>query len=213
MFQIQDEIAQSIARALRGVIAQGQDHRERADVGRPGVRLLPQGSRVLPSMAPQESPLCARDVQQGDRDRPPSALAYAGVADCCSSLYTWFEADEANREETERASRKALELNPDLAEAHCARGLALTIGQRYDEARAELEAARGHAAPRRHGTPPVDAERRRPELAARTPADPGVAEGMILEPRPRIRPRSGGDREQSRDDPGRAGVRLGCEGD
>ena len=38
-------------------------------------------------------------------------------------------------------SRKALDLEPDLAEAHASRGLALSVGQKYEEAEAEFEQA------------------------------------------------------------------------
>ena len=48
---------------------------------------------------------------------PAYARAYAGLADCCSLLYTWWEASEANLREADSASRKALEMGPELAEA------------------------------------------------------------------------------------------------
>jgi TolB-like protein/Tfp pilus assembly protein PilF/tRNA A-37 threonylcarbamoyl transferase component Bud32 len=141
VFAIQDEIAQNIARALRVVMsdrrfianAQTSDV-EAYDYYLKGRGFFHQWRRKSLQFARQ---MFLRAIEID----PEYALAYAGVADCCSSLYTWFEADEANREQAEAASRKALELNPELAEAHSARGLALTIGKRYDEARVEFEAA------------------------------------------------------------------------
>jgi len=72
---------------------------------------------------------------------PNYALAYAGVADCCSFLYMYWDGSKANLESAESASRKALELAPDLAEAHASRGFALTLRQQYLEARREFETA------------------------------------------------------------------------
>jgi len=141
VFAIQDEIAQNIARALRVVISEGKviANAQTADVAAYDFYLKGRG---FFHQWRRKSLQFARQMFSRAIDIDPEyALAYAGVADCCSSLYTWFEADEENREEAERTSRKALELNPALAEAHSARGLALTIGKRYDEARSEFDAA------------------------------------------------------------------------
>jgi adenylate cyclase len=72
---------------------------------------------------------------------PNYARAYAGIADCCSFLYMYFESIEANLREADEASRRALEFDPDLAEAHAARGLAVALNKRYDEAAKEFETA------------------------------------------------------------------------
>ena len=65
---------------------------------------------------------------------PEYARAYAGVADSCSLLYTYFDAREFNLRQADIASQKALELEPELAEAHVARGLAVSLSKRFDEA-------------------------------------------------------------------------------
>src|SRR2546427_6806008 len=53
----------------------------------------------------------------------------------------YWDGSKANVERAEPASRKALELAPDLAEAHASRGFALTLRQQYLEARREFETA------------------------------------------------------------------------
>src|SRR2546427_6591766 len=53
----------------------------------------------------------------------------------------YWDGSKANLESAESASRKALELAPDLAEAHASRGSALTLRQQYLEARREFETA------------------------------------------------------------------------
>jgi tetratricopeptide (TPR) repeat protein len=67
---------------------------------------------------------------------PGYALAYTGVAMCCSFIYDFWDASIANLEMAYAACEKALELDPKLAEVHLARGLALGIGRRYEEANA-----------------------------------------------------------------------------
>jgi adenylate cyclase len=60
--------------------------------------------------------------------------AYAGLATVHATLYEWFGARDVDLVEAERTSQRALELAPDLAEAHVARGCALSLSRRYDEA-------------------------------------------------------------------------------
>jgi serine/threonine protein kinase/regulator of sirC expression with transglutaminase-like and TPR domain len=75
-----------------------------------------------------------------DKD-PAYALAYAGKADCYSYLYMYFDGQQANLEMAAQASFQALKLDPNLAEAHAARGLALSLNQEYKEAEREFELA------------------------------------------------------------------------
>ncbi|MCZ6673011.1 MAG: tetratricopeptide repeat protein [Verrucomicrobia bacterium] len=72
---------------------------------------------------------------------PSYALAYAGIADCYSWLYLYWESTEENLRGAEKASRKALGLDPNLAEAHVAHGHALSLSKRYKEAEGEFETA------------------------------------------------------------------------
>ncbi len=64
-----------------------------------------------------------------------------GIADCHSLIYMYWESTEKNLCKAEEASRKALELDPDVAEAHAAHGLAISLSQEYAEAGKEFEAA------------------------------------------------------------------------
>lgn len=72
---------------------------------------------------------------------PAYAGAYAGLADCSSLLYMYLDATESNAEQAEQASRKALELDPSLAEVHVARGNAFFLRKQYPEAEKEFETA------------------------------------------------------------------------
>jgi tetratricopeptide (TPR) repeat protein len=72
---------------------------------------------------------------------PEYALAHAGIADCYSLLYTYFDARDFNLRQAEIASERALELAPDLPEAHLARGFAASLGKKFDEAEREFKTA------------------------------------------------------------------------
>src|ERR1700736_4233994 len=71
---------------------------------------------------------------------PLYARAYAGIADCDSFLFLHYHVDVAI-DGILATSAKALALENGLAEAHASRGLALSLGQRYEEAMAECEQA------------------------------------------------------------------------
>ena len=53
----------------------------------------------------------------------------------------YFDARESNLKQADSASKKALQLDPDLAEAHSARGLAFSLSKQYDAAMNEFEKA------------------------------------------------------------------------
>ena len=67
------------------------------------------------------------------------ARAHAGVADCCSLLHLWFGAGEDNLREAIAASRRAVEQDPESAEAHASCGLAESLGKNYEDAKQEFE--------------------------------------------------------------------------
>jgi TolB-like protein/Tfp pilus assembly protein PilF len=69
------------------------------------------------------------------------ALAWAGLADTYTEFWRNYESTEENLAQAEETSREAVELDPNLAEAHAARGFALGQRQLYDEAAAEFRRA------------------------------------------------------------------------
>jgi TolB-like protein/Flp pilus assembly protein TadD len=69
------------------------------------------------------------------------ALAYAGIADCSAFLYANSGRSPEHRERALAASAKALELDPELPEAHVSRGVALSQSGRPEEAGQYFETA------------------------------------------------------------------------
>jgi serine/threonine protein kinase/Flp pilus assembly protein TadD len=143
VFEVQDEIARSISQALRiklspqeeKAIARKQtDNPQAYDYYLRGRQFFHQFRRKGFDFARQ---MFARAIVID----PHYARAYAGVADCCSFLYMYWDSVEDNLNEAEAASRKALELDPELAEAHAAGGLAFALKKDFDQAQKEFEAA------------------------------------------------------------------------
>lgn len=71
---------------------------------------------------------------------PDYGRAYAGIADCDAAIRDWAPADVPLQRILETSAR-ALELDPDLAEAHASRGLALHQNGEDDKATACFERA------------------------------------------------------------------------
>lgn len=72
---------------------------------------------------------------------PGYGRAWAGLADTESITAQWFDHSAEHVEAADQASRKALELAPDLAEAHSSRGFALTLRSDFKGAAAEFQKA------------------------------------------------------------------------
>jgi serine/threonine protein kinase/Flp pilus assembly protein TadD len=143
VFAIQDEIAQSIARALR-VMLTDQEKRAIEKVPTADVQAYDyylRGRQFFHQFRGKAFGFARQMFTRAIETDPNYARAHAGIADCCSFLYMYFESTDANLWEAEEASRRALDLDPDLAEAHAARGLAVSLNQRYDEAAREFETA------------------------------------------------------------------------
>ena len=65
---------------------------------------------------------------------PEFAIAHAGLADCCSYLYLYWEPTVDNLRTADAASRRAIMLSPGLAEAQVSRAVALSTLRNYPEA-------------------------------------------------------------------------------
>ena len=72
---------------------------------------------------------------------PGYARAWAGLAYTEAMAAQWIDRSPERLAAADDASRKALELAPDLAEAHAARGFTLSLNGDYDGAAAEFERA------------------------------------------------------------------------
>jgi len=143
VFAIQDEIAQNIAGAMQVMLTEREKKAIKkaptADVQAYDYYL--RGRQFFHQFRKKGYEYARQMFARAIVIDPNYARAYAGVADCCSFLYMYWEASEANLKEADAASRKALELDADSAEAHASRGLAVSLRKEYDEAAKEFETA------------------------------------------------------------------------
>jgi adenylate cyclase len=143
VFAIQDEIAQSIASALKVILTDSEKEAiakaPTSDVKAYDYYL--RGRQFFYQFRRRGYDFARQMFTRAIDIDPGYARAYAGVADCHSYLYMYWEANEANLQAADDASRKALLLDPGLAEAHVSRGLAISLSKRYDEAEIEFQTA------------------------------------------------------------------------
>jgi len=143
VFAIQEEIARSIAQALR-------------------ITLTPQEQKEI-ARKPTENPQAydyylrgrsyARRCSQPDLESAVQmyehaltldsrfALAYAGLANVCGLFYDWHEREPKWLEKGRAACERALELEPELAEALGARARIYWSQRKYDDAIRDARAA------------------------------------------------------------------------
>ena len=72
---------------------------------------------------------------------PTYVPPYSGIADCLSFLFMHAGRNDAYREDADRMSRRALELDMGSAEAHASRGVAYSLNKNYARAEAEFDEA------------------------------------------------------------------------
>jgi len=142
VFAIQDEIAENIVRALRVVL---KDKERAVEKPRPenvqAYEYYLRGRQFFHHQRRQSFEFARRMFERAIEIDPGYAQAYAGLADTCSFLFMEFEPSDEVRRQADEASRKALELEPGLAEAHASRGLAFLVARQYEEAQREFDAA------------------------------------------------------------------------
>ncbi len=143
VFAIQDEIAQSIVDALKVTLTP----KERRSVQATGTRQIEayddylRGRNFYYQFRRKSIELALQMFTLAIEHDPNYAHAYAGIADCYSYLFLYAERSSASLRKAAEASHKALELNPELAEAHASRGQVLSLSKKHSEAEAEFENA------------------------------------------------------------------------
>jgi TolB-like protein/Flp pilus assembly protein TadD len=143
VFAIQDEIADNIVKALKVVLTEEE---KRAVEKKPtenmeAYEFYLRGRQFFHQRRRTGTQFARRMFERAIEMDPNYAKAHSGVADCCAFMYMYWDASKANLEAADQASRKALELGPDLAEVHASRGFALSLSKHYDKARHHFEKA------------------------------------------------------------------------
>ena len=143
VFAIQDEIATSIAHELQVVLTENEKQAI-AKIPTVDVRAYDfylRGRQFFHQFRRKGCDLAREMFAKAIEIDPGYARAYAGIADCSAFLYFYWDSSNANLEQADEASQKALDFDPDLAEAHASRGLAASMRKHYEEAERELRIA------------------------------------------------------------------------
>jgi len=143
VFAIQDEIADNIVKALR-VVLSPQEKRAIEKAPTENVQAYEyylRGRQYFHQWRRKAIEYARQMFERAIEIDPNYALAYAGVADCCAFTYNYWDASAPVLAQADAASRKALELAPDLPEVHVSRALALAFSRRSAEAESEFRAA------------------------------------------------------------------------
>jgi serine/threonine protein kinase/Tfp pilus assembly protein PilF len=143
VFAIQDEISQAIFDALRVILSEGEKKAIERDrpVNLQAYEYYLRGRQFIHQWSRSGLEYARQMFRRAIEIDPDYALAYAGLADSCSLLYMNCDAREQNLTQGNAASRRALELGPDLAEAHLSSGFAHSLSMRFKEAEREFEFA------------------------------------------------------------------------
>ena len=143
VFQIQDEIAESIVEATKVAVAP----RERRGRQRMPTRNMEayqyylRGRQFLHEMTRKNLELARQMFLNAVELDGDYVHAYAGLADCSSVICLFYDDDPSYLNDTLSYGRRALDLAPDLAEAHVSHGLGLWLTGGDAAAKAEFETA------------------------------------------------------------------------
>jgi adenylate cyclase len=142
IFAIQDEITHAIVEQLK-VKLLPQEKKNIAQAPTDNVEAYTyylRGRQLFHRHSKSYYQLARRMFTKATDLDPLYARAYAGIADCDSFLFLHYSVPvETNN--ILATTAKALELESGLAEAHASRGLALSLGERYEHAMEEFEKA------------------------------------------------------------------------
>lgn len=139
VFSIQDDIAEKVATALKGVLTVA----EKQAIRRPETTIdayeyYLKGRELHHSLSLAEAKTMFEKSIALD---PEYAPAFAGLSYVHSWLYEWCGGKQADMEAAEKYSARALSLAPSLPESHSARGFVLSLASKYPDAEVAFQKA------------------------------------------------------------------------
>ncbi len=143
VFAIQEEIARDIVGALQLELSPSQRHAlGRAPTTDVAAYEFYLKGRMYFYQYNRRGVGFARELFTRAIERDPGfALAYAGLADCCTYLFMHVVGQDAARDAALEAARHAVRLDAALAQAHVSLGLALSLTCDHAAAEREFETA------------------------------------------------------------------------
>ena len=139
VFAIQDHISEAIVQALRVIL--GDAERKALKAKTRDIRAYEYylRGRQYVDLRKKSLQYAMEMFQRAAEIDPNYASAHAGIADCLSLMFLLFDTNLKFIEQAGVASTRALELEPDLAEAHMARGMFYSCIRDYESSNLEFE--------------------------------------------------------------------------
>ncbi len=138
IFAIQDEIATSIAEALLNTLMPVTTASTRDVVA---YEYYLRGRQFLNRFRKTDLRFARQLFRQAIEKDPQFALAWASYADCFSLEAMYADPTPLLKDKAREASDRALALDPELAEAHAAAGLAHLVSEDFEKSELELKKA------------------------------------------------------------------------
>jgi adenylate cyclase len=140
IFEIQEEIANSIASALSVSLKNKRDESQQK-IDPKAYDFFLRGLSYFAKNTTQDNVYARQMFNQAIEIEPEFGRAWAGVAYTHGFEYMYFNASNVNLNEAKRTSERALELAPELASSHVSAGIAHCMSQDYKESEVEFEQA------------------------------------------------------------------------
>ncbi len=143
VFSIQDEIAKSIAIALLETLSP-KDQSSLITTSSNDISAYEyylKGKHFLKFFRKKDIEYASQMFNKAFTIDPDFILAWTGYADCHSFLNMYSDPQIIHKTEATRASVRAVELNPELAEAHASRGLAHLVCEEFELAENQFKEA------------------------------------------------------------------------
>jgi len=136
VFAIQDEIARRVVEALQLTLSQGERDALRKTSTRDinAFEYYLRGRKFFYLYNKRGIAFARELFERAIAIDPAYARADAGLADCHSYQYLYAGRDPANLERAVAAAARAVQLDPELAEAHASLATALSLSGRHPEA-------------------------------------------------------------------------------
>jgi tetratricopeptide (TPR) repeat protein len=140
IFEIQEEIANSIASALSLSLKQKRGWSQQ-HVDPKAYDFFLRGLSYFARHTTQDNVYARQMFTRAIEIEPEFGRAWAGIAYTHGFSYMYFNASETSLAEARKTSARALELAPELAESHVSAGIAHCMSKAYPEAETEFEKA------------------------------------------------------------------------
>lgn len=143
LFAVQQEIARTVATTLRGGALSEREQRavSRQPTAMETYEFFLRGRQSLHRMQRPDLEHSLRMFGSAIALDAEYAPAWAGLAAAHATLHEWHGGSDEDLRQAIRASEIAMRLGPDLADAHVARGFALSLQRDYAGAQRHFESA------------------------------------------------------------------------